>query len=186
MRKLKLQMHISLDGFVGTKGSGPLHSKWDDGLKKFSIDMLRNTDCILLGRVTAEGFIPYWTQAGTDPEANEHELGKLFTLIPKVVFSNKLTGRIWDNTTILKGDIAEQIKALKEKKGRDIIIYGGSSFVSSLIENGLIDEFNLLVNPIALGSGEAIFNRLTDLEFVSARPSDCGVNILTYKRAEDK
>jgi len=181
MRKLILQMHISLDGYVASTDSEPLNSKWDDGLRTFSIDILKNVDCILHGRKTAEGFIPYWSEIANNPKDPENKLGKLFTDIPKIVFSNTLKTSKWDNTTILSGDITEEIKKLKKQNGKDIIIYGGYSFVSSLIQQGLIDEFNLLVNPVALGSGEPIFKQTTNLELEKSIPFACGVNILIYK-----
>jgi dihydrofolate reductase len=181
MRKLKLQMHISLDGFVANTNNEPLASKWDDGLRNFSVDILKNVDCILHGRKTAEGFIPYWSEIGSNPKDSEYKLGKLFTDIPKVVFSNTLNASKWDNTTILTGDFAGEIQALKNKKGGDIMVYGGYTFVSSLIQHGLIDEFNLLVNPVALGNGETIFKQTTNLELEKSVQFDCGVNILTYR-----
>src|SRR6185295_18391066 len=97
MRKLKVQMNISLDG------------KWDRGMSKFSVENLNNVDCILHGRKTGEGFIPYWTEIAKKPNDSEYELGRLFTTIPNVVFSNTLKVSQWDNTTVLRGDITEQV-----------------------------------------------------------------------------
>src|SRR5258705_13930815 len=99
MRKLKIQMNILLD------------NKWDSGMSNFSIDNLNNVDCILHGRKTGEGFIPYWAEVASNPNDNEYKLGRLFTDIPNVIFSNTLKVSKWDNTTIINGDIREEISA---------------------------------------------------------------------------
>jgi dihydrofolate reductase len=109
MRKLKLQMNILLD------------NKWDSGMSAFSIDNLANVDCILHGRKTGEGFIPYWTEVANNPNDGEHKLGLRFAEIQNAIFSNTLKESIWDNTTIINGNLPEAIKALKDKNGKDII-----------------------------------------------------------------
>lgn len=188
MRKLKLQMHISLDGFVATKSGEIIPSKWDNGVRLFSIDNFKNVDCILLGRKTAESLIPYWGEVTGNPKHSDYKLGKLITDIPKVVFSKKFKTSKWDNTTIVKGDIAEEIKKLKKKTGKDIIIYGGAGFVSSLIKEGLIDEYHLLVNPVAIGNGMTIFkslDRTQKFSTIQSRFYSCGITVLSYKPNND-
>lgn len=173
MRKLKLQMNILLG------------DKWDNEMTNFCIGNLKNSDSILLGRKTAEDFIPYWKKVAGNPQDDFYELGRLLHDIPKVVFSRKLKTSKWDNATIVKGDITEQIKALKKKKGKDIIVYGGDSLVSSLIGDALIDELYLLVNPVAIGSGKPIFNPLKNnvqLRLKKCKPFPCGVILLYYTR----
>lgn len=173
MRKLKIQMNILLD------------NKWDSGMSDFSIDNLVNVDCILHGRKTGEGFIPYWTEAAKKPNGGEHKLGKRFAEIPNVVFSNTLKESKWNNTTIINGDITEAIKSLKSKSGKDIIVYGGDSFVTSLIQHDLIDEYYVLVNPASLGNGAQTFNPLKnnlDLKLVKCKPFACGTVMLCYTK----
>jgi dihydrofolate reductase len=176
MRKLKLQMN-------GTD------LKWDDEVVNFCLQNLENVDCIALGRNTAEDFIPYWTNvksSPTDPEYKlEKPLGKPLADIHKVVFSKKLEASKWENATILNGDIVEDINTLKKKKGNDIIAYGGYSFVSSLIQHGLIDEFYFLINPIIIVSGEPLFKALKSnlqLTFEKCEPFKCGTILLCYKK----
>jgi dihydrofolate reductase len=159
MRKLKLQMVISPDGFV-KGGYGGAGVRWDDEAWDFCIDNLNNVDCILLGRNTAEDFIPYWRGVANNPKDHEYKLGKPLNDIPKIVFSKKLKTSKWDNATIASGDVIKEIKALKRRKAKDMIVYGGYSFVSSLIQHALIDDYFLLVNPVAYGKGEPIFNSL--------------------------
>ncbi|MBS0030892.1 dihydrofolate reductase family protein [Chitinophaga sp. 22321] len=173
MRKLKLQMNILLG------------NKWDSGMSDFSIDNLKNVDCILHGRKTGEGFIPYWAEVASNPNDTEYQLGKLFKEIPNAVFSNTLQVSKWDNTTIISGDIKEEIKALKNKNGKDIIVYGGDSFASSLIQHDLVDEFYLFVNPANLGNGQQTFNPLKndlELKLVNCKPFACGAVLLYYTR----
>jgi len=173
MRKLKLQMNILLG------------DKWDDEMTNLSIGNLKKVDAILLGRKTAEDFIPYWEKVAGNPQDDFYELGRPLHDIPKVVFSRELKTSKWDNATIVKGDITEQIKVLKKKKGKDIIVYGGDSFVSTLIQHGLIDEFYLLVNPVAMGGGKPIFNPLKNnvqLRLKKCKPFPCGAVLLCYTR----
>ena len=175
MRKLKLQMNIALD------------NKWDSGMSRFSIENLNNVDCILHGRKTGEGFIPYWTDVANNANDTEHELGKRFNQIPNVIFSNTLTESRWDNTTILKGNIGDAVQNLKNQSGKDIIVYGGESFVLSLIEHDLIDEYYLLINPVAIGSGQSVFNPLKNnlqLTLMECKPFACGAVLLYYSRTK--
>ena len=181
MRKLKLQMQISLDGFVDVERIGP---NWDNEIRHFSINNLKNVDCIALGRNTAEGLIPYWGGAAKNPKDADYKVGKAITNVPKTVFSNKLTTNTWANATIIKGDIVKEIKLLKKRKGKDIIVYGGCTFVSSQIKHGLVDEFYLLVNPVAVGRGNPIFSSIENnfrLKLVKSRSFKCGTVLLCYK-----
>ncbi|WP_161662261.1 dihydrofolate reductase family protein [Pedobacter sp. V48] len=162
-----------------------LDNKWDSGMSDFSIDNLNNVDCILHGRKTGEGFIPYWTEVANNSNDGEQKLGKCFSEIPNVIFSNTLIESKWKNTTIIGGDIAEAISALKNKVGKDIIVYGGDSFVSSLIQHDLIDEYYVLVNPAALGNGQQTFNPIKNdsaLKLVTSKPFACGTVLLYYTK----
>lgn len=173
MRNLKLQMNIALN------------NKWDDEMTAFSINNLKNVDNILHGRNTAEGFIPYWEEVANNPEDDTYELGKLLHNIPNIVFSNKLEASKWNNVTVVKGDITEEINALKKKEGKDMMVYGGDSFAASLIQHQLVDELYLLVDPASLGNGQATFNPLKDnsqLTLKTSRPFPSGTVLLHYKR----
>lgn len=173
MRKLKIQMNILLD------------NRWDRGMSDFSIENLKNVDCILHGRKTAEGFIPYWSEVANNPVDNEHQLGKRFSEIPNIVFSNTVKKSKWNNTTIIGGDISETVKSLKNKKGKNILVYGGDSFVSSLIQHDLIDEYDVFVNPASLGNGQHTFNPLKNnlkLKLLNCTPFVCGTVLLHYAK----
>ena len=143
MRKLKLQTQISVDGCIaGPNGEMDwLVWNWDDELKKYVTALTEPVDCILLGRVLAEGFIPTWAARAAHPESAEDEAAaRKFCDTHKVVFSTTLEHSQWDNTDLATGDIVEEVTRLKQRPGGDLIAYGGATFVSNLIQHGLIDE----------------------------------------------
>lgn len=185
MRRLKLQMQLSADGMVGTRTQTDRgHFNWDAEVRQYSIANATNVDCILLGRKTATGFIPYWETVADNPKDADFEFGKLVTDTPKFVFSRTLQRSEWPNATVLNGEIAGSVNQLKKQSGKDVLVYGGSGFVTSLIEHNLIDEYHLLVNPIALGNGQTIFGGLADtlrLTLVTNRAFSCGTVLLCYE-----
>ena len=136
MRKVKLQMQMSIDGFVaGENGAMDwMIWNWDDQLKAYVNQITAPVDCIILGRVLAQGFIPHWAKVATDQNNPEVEAGKKYTATSKVVFTKTLDKSAWDNTVLAKGDLVDEIANLKNQAGKDIIVYGGGSFVSSLIK----------------------------------------------------
>nr|WP_294898882.1 dihydrofolate reductase family protein [uncultured Pedobacter sp.] len=185
MRKLKLQVVMTIDGFI----AGPnnemewMVENWDDNLKDYIREITEPVDCIILGRKLAEGFIPYWTAAYKNPNGPEEGSTKLVET-PKIVFTNTLTKSEWSNTTIANGDLVDQITKLKKQDGGDIIVYGGAGFVSALIKNKLIDELHLLINPTAIGNGMPIFKELEgtqNLNLIKAIPFECGIAVLFYE-----
>ena len=181
-------MHLSLDGFV-TVEYGGTNVNWDEQIKKFSMDNLVNVDTLLLGRQTADEIVTSWGEIARQPEHNDHTFGKLLTELPKVVFSNTLKSNKWENATIVSGDIAEQVNDLKNKQGKNILVYGGASFVSSLIENNLIDEYYFLLNPIAFGNGLTIFKSLKHplrLTLKNSSSFDCGTILLEYVKPKQE
>jgi dihydrofolate reductase len=189
MRRLKLQMQVSADGMVGARTQTDRgHFNWDAEVRQYSIANIANVDCILLGRKTATGFIPYWESVAANHKNADFEFGKLVTDIPKVVFSRTLQKSEWPNATVVSGEIADSVDQLKKQTGKDLLVYGGSGFVTSLIEHKLIDEYHLLVNPVALGSGQTIFGGLADtlrLTLVTNRTFSCGTVLLCYEPRRD-
>ena len=191
MRTLKLQMQVSLDGFVaGANGEMDwMVWDWDDELKEYVTNITTPVDCILLGRVLAEGFIPTWAGLAATSKTPDEDGSQKMNDTPKVVFSKTLTeadieNADWQRTTLAQGDIAEEIKRLKEQSGGDIIAYGGGTFVSNLIKHNLIDDYYLFVNPAALGGGMSIFAALENklpLNLVRAQSFPCGIVALHYK-----
>ncbi|WP_276371803.1 dihydrofolate reductase family protein [Chryseolinea sp. H1M3-3] len=185
MRKLKLQVVITIDGFIaGPNGEMDwMVGDWDDKLKDYIREITEPVDCIVLGRKLAQEFIPHWTAAFNNP-AGAEEGSKKMVETPKIVFSKTQTKSEWENTVIENGDLVEEITKLKKQNGGDIIVYGGASFVSALIKHGLIDELHLLINPTAIGNGMPIFRELDNTQsfnLIHAIPFECGIVVLYYK-----
>lgn len=181
MSRLKLQMQVSVDGF---DANGPNEDvDWNE-IRAYSRDLLDSSDTIVLGRKTAVEFIPYWDSAAANPDNEWHDVAQRIAAARKVVFSKTLDGSDWNNTDVENGDMAEAIKRLKNGNKKDIVVYGGTSFVSSLIREELIDEFHLFVNPVALGTGNPIFAELRSAQkfrLVKSIAYDCGLVLLNYE-----
>jgi dihydrofolate reductase len=186
MRKLKLQVQMTVDGFIaGQNGEMDwLCFTWSNDIIEYVREITESVDTILLGRKLAEGFIPHWEAVVQDPKNPEYEGGLKYTTTPKIVFTKTLEQSIWNNTEIATGDLLEEISTLKQKAGKDIIVYGGGTFVSALIKNKLIDELHLFINPAAIGNGIPIFKELTALQkfsVVDVKKFECGIITLIYK-----
>ncbi len=186
MRKLKLQVQMTVDGYIAGPNSEMdwMVWNWDEPLKEYVTALTQPVDCIVLGRKLAQGFIPHWANVAADPAHPEHTAGIKFTDTHKVVFTKTLAKSEWDNTVLAKSDLVDEINKLKQQDGQDIIAYGGATFVSALIKNGLIDEYHLFINPAAIGNGMAIFKELESkqaLTLVKANTFDCGIVALHYQ-----
>ena len=189
MRKLKLQVQMTVDGYIaGPNGEMDFMVwNWDDELKNYVKEITEPVDCIVLGRKLAEGFIPHWATVAANPEDPEFTAGKKFTDTSKVVFTKTLDKSQWDNTILAKGDLVDEITKLKKSQDggtKDIIAYGGATFVSALIKQGLIDEFHLFINPAAIGNGMTIFKELDskqNLTLIKSTSFDCGIVVLNYE-----
>lgn len=187
MRKLKLQVQMSLDGFVcGPKGEMDwLLFNWSDDIKQYVDEITQPVDLILLGKNLATGFIPHWAAVAGDPANAEYEAGLKYSETPKIVFSKTLAASEWDNTDVENGDFVTRIQNLKQQAGGDIIVYGGAQFVSSLIREGLIDEFHLFVNPSIIGKGMPIFQQVSSTQAIKIAKTiqfDCGIVLLKYEK----
>jgi dihydrofolate reductase len=191
MRKLKLLVQMSLDGYIAdAEGKTDWmiwnwteHWSWDDELKKHFNGLKASLDCVLLSRKMAEeGFIDHWNNISQKIENPQSTFARKITLAHKVVFTKTLAQSRWPNTHLAKGDLAEEVNALKNQQGKDIFVYGGATFVSALIQAKLIDEYHFFVNPVVLGSGLSIFNDQHKLPMilVNAKSFQCGVAVLQY------
>ena len=175
---------MSLDGYVARPNGDLDWMTWDqdDKLIGFINSLIDSSDTILLGRKMADGFVKSWEKA-LDHKPDT-PFAKKMVEIPKVVFTKTLDKSTWNNTTLAKGNLAEEIVNLKKQNGKDIIVYGGAGFVSSLIKEGLIDEYHLFVNPAAIGNGMTIFKTLDRTQRFSVIQSkfySCGITVLSYK-----
>jgi len=195
MRKLKLQAQITVDGyFAGPNGELDWRTwNWDDKLKAFAYPLRDTCDTILLGRKMAETFVPHFenTVNSLQTKNKDKTLDETFTYadrmvsMPKIVFSKTMKTFNGRNVSVENGDLITAITNLKHKEGKDMIVYGGVEFVSSLIKEGLIDEFNFFVNPVMINKGLRIFDLLEHkrkLSLKSATAYECGIAVLTFER----
>lgn len=192
MRKLKLQVQISIDGYIaGPNGEMDwMVWDWDEKLKSYVKQITDPVDCIILGRKLAEEFIPYWAEISLKPDDPDFIPAKMITKTQKVVFTKTLKESKWENTVLAKGDLIEEITKLKMQAGQDILVYGGATFVSALIKERLIDELYLLLDPTVKGNGLTIFKEIDNKQnysLIESTSFDCGIVILRYKqKAADK
>jgi dihydrofolate reductase len=190
MRKLKLQMQITIDGFVADPNGGLDWMELEsDELRRYTVSLTDSYDTILMGRKMSEGFMTYWTDAVKKPEHPWYKLAKKMVEYPKIVFTKTLDRSPWPNVTLAKGDLIDEVNRVKNQEGKDIVVYGGATFVSSLIKHNLIDEYHLFVNPVAIGEGMTIFKdlgRRVEFKQLEATPLACGITIHKYLPAQAK
>jgi dihydrofolate reductase len=186
MRKLRLHVQMSIDGCI----AGPNNEMdWmggllDDELIKYEYKLHEPVDTILLGRKMTDDFISFWSNVMNKPDDPWYAVAKKMIETPKVVFTKTLNKSDWPNTDIATGDLIEEVSKIKSQNGRDVIVYGGASFDSSLIKEKLIDEFYLFVNPIVMGSGKTIFKDLKEIQkltLIDSKVFDCGLVLLHYE-----
>src|SRR3989475_5137229 len=178
-RTLAATLFVSLDGVVESpeKWSFPF---WSDETQKFKVDELRATDALLLGRVTYEGFAAAW------PGGKEDAFADRFNSMPKFVASRTLKKLAWNNSHLIRGDLAAEVSKLKQQPGQDIVIHGSPGLIRSLLPHDLIDEFRLLVYPLVLGRGKRLFDEgsQASLNLVESTTFSKGVVKLVYRPAD--
>lgn len=184
MRKLKLQVQMTLDGFVAGP-EGQLDWMWigkpDESILQRVIELADSCDTILLGRKMTPGFIDYWENVvDNQPESPEQPLAQRMVNMHKIVFSHTQTDIKGRNLKVENGDLAAAVQALKKQDGKDIMVYGGANFASSLIGLNLIDEYFIFRSPVAIGNGLSIFKEQKVLELVSSTPYKNGKVIDKY------
>jgi len=183
VRKLKLQMQITVDGFVAGPEGQLDWMTWamDDKLIAFINHLTDTSDAILMGRKMTEGFVNYWEGIVKQPESPEYEFARKMVDLPKIVFSKSVTSMAGQNVTVENGPVVDAVNRLKSESGKDLVVYGGATFVASLIENRLIDELNLFVNPIAIGNGLRIFGARTPLSLKGSTAYESGIVVNSYE-----
>jgi dihydrofolate reductase len=161
MRSLIVFNHVSLDGyFVDKKGDMRWAHKQDPEWNEFVAGNARGGGVLLFGRVTYEMMASYWPTpmaAQNSPAVAEH-----MNNLQKVVFSRTLDKASWNNTKLVKGDLAMEVRKMKQESGQGLVIMGSGTIVSQLAQEGLIDEFQIVVCPIVIGSGKTLFEGVTE------------------------
>jgi len=180
---------VSLDGVMEDPGGaeGYEHGGWsfqvsrgDEG-DKFKLDELVDAEAQLLGRVTYEGFAKAWPSI-----TDEAGFAEKMNSMPKYVVSSTLTNPEWQNTTVLSGDVPEEVSKLKQEVDGNILVAGSAQLVQALIEHDLVDELRLMVYPVVLGSGKRLFGKTSDkkaLRLADSKVVGDGVQILVYESA---
>jgi dihydrofolate reductase len=190
MRKVILSINITLDGFMaGPGGELDWHmQRWNDEMGEYAFQQLSRTDTILLGRVTYEAMANYWPYAFIEPgsKKGDIEFAHMMNSYQKIVFSKTLSGVEWENTRVVKENIKQEIMQLKQQPGKDMIMWGGVSIVSSFMQMGLIDEYRISIAPVVLGNGMKPLINLTEspeLKLIDTTTFSNGVVLLCYQRA---
>jgi dihydrofolate reductase len=189
MGRIVVTEFVSLDGVVEAPGGGEdyKHAGWTFGIArgeegdKFKLDETLNSEALLLGRVTYQGFAAAW------PARNDAFAAKLNSM-PKYVVSSTLEKAEWNNTTVLRGDVVEEVSKLRQALSGDIVVHGSPQLVQTLMEHDLVDELRLMVFPVVLGTGKRLFGETSDkknLRLVDSKTVGAGVTILVYQPAGD-
>jgi dihydrofolate reductase len=180
-------MQMTVDGFVAGPNGELDWMTWetDDKMIHFINELTDSSSTILMGRKMTDGFVNYWEDVvNNQPESPEFSFAKKMVDIPKIVFTKTLDKSSWNNTTLAKGDLREEITKLKKQEGKDIVVYGGATFVSSLIKEGLIDEYNFFINPVMINKGMRVFDtrdKRLKLTTLGSTTYDVGVTVVRYK-----
>jgi dihydrofolate reductase len=177
VRNVVVTEFVTLDGVMDAPNEWAF-PYWNDGIAKFKYDELFASDALLLGRVTFEGFAAAWPG-----RTDEQGFGDRMNSIPKYVASTTISEMSWNNSHLLKGDVAAEIAKLKQQPGQDILVEGSSLLVQTLIKHDLVDVYRLLVYPLVRGKGTRLFQDGADanLKLVEAAPFASGVVGLIYQ-----
>jgi len=188
LRQLIAAEYLSLDGRMEDPGpAGDFEHRgwtmpyWNDQLATQQSDLLFASDALLLGRVTYEEFAAAWPSRSGDPFTDR------MNSLPKFVASRTSHEPLTWNATLLKGDVAEEVRKLKQQAGKSILIYGSSELVNTLMQHRLIDVYRVMLYPLTLGTGRRFFRDGGDkimLTLTSARTTSTGVAVLTYQPAD--
>lgn len=188
MRKLVLFMHISLDGFAADPNHGLDFLSYDEELQQYADELVKTVGSPVYGRTTYQLMESYWPTVLKKPNAAKHALehAQWVENVPKIVFSKTLTEVTWNNTQLIKDNIPEEVKRLKQQPGKDLVIFGSPGLATTFMNLGLIDEYKLTVHPIILGSGISVFTNNTTkstLKLVDSKTLRSGVVTLHYASA---
>ena len=181
MGKLIVSNLMTVDGmFAGPKGEIDWHNV-DEEFNEYAIGMLESAGILLFGRVTYELMANYWPTE--DGIADDPIVAEKMNSLPKVVFSRTIEKADWNNTRLVKENLAQEIAEMKRQDGKDLMILGSGTIVQQLAMLGLIDEFRLIVNPVILGAGKPLFkdvDKKINLELLETKTFQSGNVLLRY------
>lgn len=179
MRNVVFAINVTVDGCCGHESVVA-----DDELHEYYAELLRDSDIEILGRNTYHLMYPYWHDVAINQSESQatNEFARTFDSMPKIVFSTTMQSVEWNNTTLLRGNLQEEIMKLKQQPGKNISI-GGLSIASQLAQSGLIDEYRFLIQPIIAGKGPRLFESINNLtlELIGSRKFHSGIVELHYR-----
>ncbi|RED55075.1 dihydrofolate reductase family protein [Cohnella lupini] len=186
MRKLVLFMHVSLDGYASDSNGGLDWIPYDEEFEKYAEEIVAEVGSPVYGRTTYRMMESHWPMVLDDPNASRHDMehAKWVQDVKKIVISGSMDNAEWNNTMLIKDNIAEEIKALKEQPGKNLVIFGSPGAARTLLELGLIDEFLLTIGPVILGSGKSAFHDFGEkirLKLLSSRTLKSGIIAARYE-----
>lgn len=188
MRKLVLFLHASLDGFVeGPNGAMDIGwISYDGDLEKYAKEVLSTADTVIWGRGTYQLMHGYWPSVPSNPSASQHERNhaEWIDKTAKIVFSTTLDKVEWNNSRLVKEDVQEEIKNLKQQPGKDMVILGSPRIAHHLMQLDLIDEYKITVSPVLIGSGLPLFQGLKEklnLKLIENKTFGSGAIGLVYQ-----
>lgn len=185
MRKLVLFMHVSLDGFAADLNHGLDFLSYDKELEQYADELVKTVGSPVYGRTTYQLMESYWPTLLNKPDAGKHALehARWIENVPKIVFSKTLTEVTWNNTRLIKDNIAEEVNKLKQQPGKDLVIFGSPGLAAAFLSLDLIDEYKLTVHPVILGRGISVFAGNTAksaLKLLDSKILESGVVALHY------
>jgi dihydrofolate reductase len=188
MRKLIVSMNVTLDGYMsGSECELDWHFQyWTEEMAESLCEQLSKADTILLGRVTYNAMARYWLSKVANPSlrGEDFAFANMMNSYDKIVFSKTITLPEWSNTKLANGNLKDEVKLLKKKIGKDIIVYGSGRLVTSLIKSGMVDEYQLWLHPVVLGKGKPLFKNLHSrlyMKMMNIKTFSSGVVILYYQ-----
>jgi dihydrofolate reductase len=187
MRKLVSFMHVSLDGFVAGPNGEMDWIKVDEEIFDYAGQRTNSADTALYGRVTYDMMEAYWPTAADGPNASKHDIehSAWYKKVEKIVLSRSMKDKKLPGTKIVSENISKEINQLKQASGAEIIMFGSPSATHSLMQENLIDEFWIFVNPVLIGQGIPLFKSIKErikLTLVKSHPFSSGVVCLHYKK----
>ncbi len=188
MGRIVVTEFISLDGVMEAPGGGEdfKHAGWTFNVSrgeegdKFKLDETLDSEALLLGRVTYQGFAAAWP-------SRKNEFADKLNSMPKYVVSSTLEKAEWNNSTVLRGDVVAEVSKLRQESSGDIVVHGSAQLVQTLIEHDLVDEFRLMVFPVVLGTGKRLFGDTSDkkrMRLASSKTVGDGVVVLIFQTDE--
>jgi dihydrofolate reductase len=185
MKKVVLFMHLSLDGFAAGPNGELDFLSYDEELAQYADELVKTVGSPVYGRTTYQLMESYWPTVLTKPNAGKHALehAQWVENVSKIVFSKTLNEVTWNNTRLIKDNIAEEVKKLKQQPGKDLVIFGSPGLATTFMDLGLIDEYKLTVHPVILGSGISVFKNNTtksSLKLLDTKTLKSGVVTLHY------